>query len=226
MAGTTNLKAGGRSETGKQIAKRLRREGKVPAVVYSQSKSLPCSVDSKDFETLMHTEGRNALISLQVEGEGDHTTIIKVIQHHPLRRNVLHIDFQEISLTETVVVEVTVEAVGTPIGVRSEGGILEHRLHRIEVECLPMQIPEKIEVDVSNMAIGDSIHVSDLTVGPDATIVTEGERSILVVVPPSVLKSTDEEDEEAAEAAEGEDAPTEPELVDERGKKDDKDEES
>ena len=225
MAGATELKADPRSTAGKQIAKRLRREGLIPAVMYRHATSLPCTVNLKDFETLVHEEGRNAIISLQVNGDGEHTTIIKEIQHHPVRGSILHVDFHEISLTDKVVVEIPIHIVGSPVGVRQEGGILEHRLHRLEVECLPMQIPEHIEVDVSEMAIGDTIHVSDLTLEGDVTIVADPQRSVFVVVPPSVFKTADEEAEEGEEGEIGEEELTEPELV-ERGKKEDGDDDS
>lgn len=223
MAGAT-LKADRRSDVGKEISKRLRRSGKVPAVMYRRDQSQPCAIELKDFATLVHSEGRNAIVSLQFEGDGEHTTIIKEIQHHPLKGDILHIDFHEISLTETIVVEVAVIAVGTPVGVRADGGILEHRLHHLEVECLPMAIPENFEVDVNEMAIGDTIHVSDLTVVGDIKIVTEADRSVFVVVPPSVMKVAEDEEEEGVEGEEGEEELTEPEMVDGRGKKDDEDE--
>jgi large subunit ribosomal protein L25 len=218
MAAQTGLKADRRVALGKQMAKRLRKDGLVPAVMYRGAQAFPCSVNLKEFETLVHREGRNVLVSLNLDGE--HTTIIKEIQHHPVKGGILHVDFHEISLTDKVVLEVPVVAVGTALGVRQDGGILEHRLYRVEVECLPTQIPDRIEVDVTNLAIGDSVHVSDLKVAADVRIVTDPERSVFSVVPPTVLKSVVEVE---AEAAVAEAAPTEPEVI-ERGKKTDEEE--
>lgn len=225
MAEETIIHADLRGGRGKQVAKQLRRAGRLPAVVYGEEiPPVNCSVDRKQLEDILHAHGRNAILSL-VMGNGDgeaQNTIIKDIQHHPVRRDILHVDFHRISLTERIVVEVPVEAVGIPNGVRTSGGILEQRLHQVEVECLPAEIPDQIAFDVVSMEIGDTIHVSDLVIGGNVQIVTEGDRSVFVVVPPSVVKTAEEEAEEAAEAEEKE--MQEPEVI-ERGKRDEAEEE-
>ncbi len=225
MADNAVLQAEAREQVGKQAAKHFRRQGLLPAVVYGDKGSaVPCSVNRKQLEDILHTQGRNAIVSLVLgNGEGNsQTTIIKEIQHHPFRDGILHVDFYRISLTEKIVVEVSVVGVGTPAGVRTEGGILEHMLHMVEVECLPTQIPDRIEMDVSAMEIGDTIHVSDFVVGDDVRIVTEEDRSVFVVVPPSVIQEAEEEEEEGVEVEEEE--MQEPEVI-ERGKRDEEDEE-
>jgi large subunit ribosomal protein L25 len=179
-----------RMEVGKQAAKRLRRRGLIPAVLYGPGETpLPLEVDRKQLEAILHAGGRNVIVDLSVQDgtNGSIKTIIREIQHHPVYGGLLHIDFQHISLSQRVVVEVPVVAVGVAQGVKESGGILEHHLHVLEIECLPTEIPEKIEVDVRDLAIGDAIHVRDL-LSVEPRIVTEPDRSVLMVVPPVVAK--------------------------------------
>ena len=223
MADNVILKADHRTEVGKQAVKHLRQQGRLPAVVYGEKQDqVVCSVDRKELEVILHDQGRNVLVSLEMpEGQNQDTTIIKEIQHHPLKGEMQHVDFHRISLTEKIIFEVAVEAEGIPAGVRTEGGILEHMLYEVEVECLPTDIPGKIVFDVTELDIGDTIHVSDLVVDGDVVIVTESDRSVFVVVPPSVAQvAEDEEEEEAVEDEEMQ----EPEVI-ERGKRDEEEEE-
>ena len=223
MADNVVLKADRRTQVGKQAVKHLRLKGRLPAVVYGEKQdSIVCSVDRKELEVILHDQGRNALVSLDLpDGQAQDTTIIKEIQHHPLKGEMQHVDFHRISLTEKIIVEVAVEAEGNPVGVRTEGGILEHMLYEVEVECLPTDIPDKVVFDVTEMSIGDTIHVSDLVVEGNVEIVTESDRSVFVVVPPTVAQvAEDEEEEEALEEEEMQ----EPEVI-ERGKRDEEEEE-
>lgn len=223
MADNVVLKADRRTQVGKQAVKHLRLKGLLPAVVYGEKQDpIVCSVDRKELEVILHDQGRNALVSLDLpDGQSQDTTIIKEIQHHPLKGEMQHVDFHRISLTEKIIVEVAVEAEGNPVGVRTEGGILEHMLYEVEVECLPTDIPDKVVFDVTEMSIGDTIHVSDLVVEGNVEIVTESDRSVFVVVPPTVAQvAEDEEEEEALEEEEMQ----EPEVI-ERGKRDEEEEE-
>ena len=212
MSDQVVLKAEVRSGVGKQIAKRLRAAGKLPAVVYGAKVApIACSVDAKALETALHKHGRNAIINLDT-GDQTQSTIVKELQQDFMRGSMLHVDFHCIDLTQKIVVEVMVESVGTPNGVRNDGGILEQMLHHIELECLPIEIPDRIVVDVSALEIGDSLHVSDMTLeNPGHTIVTDGERTVFALAAPTVVRDGDED--ETAEAI------TEPEVI-ERGKKD------
>ena len=217
MSDQAVLKAEVRSGVGKQVAKRLRAEGKLPAVVYgAKSESVACSVDAKTLESVLHSHGRNAIINLRT-GDITQSTIVKELQHDYLRGNILHVDFHRIDLTQKIVVEVMVESEGIPTGVRNEGGILEQMLHHVEIECLPTEIPERIFLDVTELAVGDTFHVSDITLeNPAHFIVTDGERTLFSLAAPSVLHTAEEEEAEAeAEAAVG---LQEPEVI-ERGKK-------
>ena len=127
----------------------------------------------------------------------DRKALIREIQRHPVAGLILHLDLQHISLTERITVEVPIVLIGTPIGVKDGGGILEHLLREVEVECLPTDIPSKLEVDVSALQIGDSLHVSDIK-AERAEILTEADRAIAAVVPPTVLEEVKPAEEAVA----------------------------
>lgn len=214
MSDQVVLKAEVRSESGKQAAKRLRAVGKLPAVVYGASAgSIACSVDAKALESVLHEHGRNAIINLET-GDETQSTIVKELQQDYLRGDMLHVDFHRIDLTQKIVVEVMVEPDGIPSGVRNDGGILEQMLHHIELECLPAEIPERVTVNVVDLGVGDSLHVSDLTLeNAEHTIITDGERTVFSVAAPAVQRSDEEIEAEETEEMQ------EPEVI-ERGKKD------
>src|SRR6267143_2605519 len=202
-----SLEAARRADVGKGVARKLRAGGRVPAVYYGRGEdSIPLTVSLKDLEQVIESaEGSNVIVDLKVPGDAakDRKALIREIQRDPVAGLIIHLDLQHISLTERITVEVPIVLVGTPIGVKDGGGILEHLLREVEVECLPTDIPSKLEVDVSALQIGDSLHVSDITV-ERATILTEADRAIAAVVPPTVL-------EEVEPAEEG--AVAEPELI-------------
>jgi len=168
------LKASIRQEKGKQAVNRLRRAGVVPGIVYHRGEeSVSIVVDKKELNHIVQTAGgENVLINLTIESldsarDKSHrgkarSVIIKEIQQHPVKRNILHIDFNEISLTEQITVEVEVVAVGESIGVKQEGGVLDHPLRILKIQCLPTDIPKHIDVDVSALKLNDAIHVRDL----------------------------------------------------------------
>jgi len=200
------LKSTRRDEAGKGVARRLRQAGSVPAIYYGRGEEpVALSVHAKELEALLHgSAGANVIVDLKVEGAAaaDRKAILREIQRHPVRGTILHVDLQHISLSERITVEVPVVLVGVPTGVKDGGGILEHLLREVEVECLPTEIPEKFSVDVSHLSIGDSVHVSDLVIG-NVEVRTEAERTVATVVPPTVL-----EEVKPAEATQAE-----PELV-------------
>lgn len=195
-----SLEAAPRSDVGKGVARKLRAGGRVPGVYYGRGEeSIPLTVALKDLEAVIeNAEGSNVIVDLKLSGEAakDRKALIREIQRHPVAGLILHLDLQHISLTERIVVEVPIVLVGTPLGVKDAGGILEHLLREVEVECLPTDIPSKLEIDVSALQIGDSLHVSDLK-ADRATILTEADRAIAAVVPPTIL----EEVKPAEEAA-------------------------
>jgi len=202
------LKSALREGVGKGVARKLRVAGSIPAVYYGRGEQpLPISVHARELEGILHAAaGSNVIVDLQVGG-GDATerkAILREIQRHPVRGDILHVDLQHISLTEKITVEVEVQLTGTAIGVKDEGGILQHFLREVELECLPTDIPSHVTVDVTHLTIGESVHVSDIKVD-NAEILTEADRTVATVVPPTVL--------EEAKPAEGAEVAAEPELV-------------
>ena len=165
------LKVSVREERGKQAAKKLRQKGLVPGVVYHRGEeSVAIVLPDKEISKIVRDAGgENILINLTIDKDKKsrgRSVIIKEIQHDPVKRNILHVDFNEISLTEKIVVEVEVVAMGEPVGVKQEGGVLDHPLRELKVQCLPTDIPKNIEVDVTGFKLNDSFHVRDLVL-PD-----------------------------------------------------------
>jgi large subunit ribosomal protein L25 len=207
MAENATLKAAVRTETGKGAMRRLRREGRIPAVVYGRGEETrPLSVDAHDFEMLTkHHSLDTTIIELSIEGAGRKggklRTLIAEVQNHPYKPQVLHVDFQQIHAGERVTVQVPIRLHGTPAGVRA-GGVLQHVLHDVELECAVEEIPESLDVDVSALEIGDSVHVSELAIPENVEILIDAERTVCTVAPPTVLEVPEEEE-----------AAAEPELV-------------
>lgn len=202
MAGST-LKAYPRDGAGKGAARKLRGTGRVPAVVYGHGdKPRSLAVDAHELVLLMaSTNVATAIISLDVEGEGTQDVLIRDVQKHAYRPEVLHVDFFHVHAGETLHLKVPVRLVGEPYGVHTEGGVLDHVLYELELQTLPGNIPDSIEVDVSHLKVGESVRVSDVQAG-EFEILNDADLPIASVVAPRV--STDE-------AADGESA--EPELV-------------
>ncbi|MCY3680033.1 MAG: 50S ribosomal protein L25 [Gemmatimonadetes bacterium] len=227
MSDQVSLTVDVRTASGKKVAKKLRFRGQLPAVVYGEGvASVACSVDQRTLTDLLRSHGRNAIISLSA-GDTSQSTIIKDIQYHPVRDEILHVDFHRIDLARKIVVEVPIHAMGSAVGVRIGEGILEQMLHDLEVECLPTEIPDHIEIDVSDLDIGDSLHVSDIVVqSDDFSIVTDSDRTVFAVAAPTLVIEEEEEDveDEALVDVEGEEEMQEPEVI-ERGRRRDDDEE-
>ena len=201
-----------RDQVGRGKVKDLRDAGFVPAVVYGEGKiSQPIKVSHKQLFQLLHQHRlENVVINLKVKDdkkEKTHSCLIKEIQYDPVKGDIIHVDFNEISLTKAIKVNVPVVAKGEPIGVKTEGGSLEHILWEIEVECLPTQIPKDFEVDVSNLKIGDSIHIKDMSFPSNVKILTPSDAIVLSCAAP--IK------EEVVAPVEGEEA-QEPEVIKEK----------
>ncbi len=214
------VKADKRPEIGKGSARSLRRAGMVPAVVYSEGNSIPIKIQGKQMTKLIYSGvGEHALITIELNEDGaktsEHPVLIKDYQRDPVSEELLHVDFMEVSLKKLVKVMVSVVIVKQPIGVKM-GGILQHRLREVEVECLPTHIPARFEVDAESIGIGNALHVSDLPVNEGIQIITGPSEVILLVSSPVV-------EEVAPEAAEA--AAAEPELVKGKGKEEKKEEE-
>ena len=223
MAENATLKATLRSETGKGAARRIRREGRIPAVVYGRGEDTrPLTLDAHEFEMLVKEHSLDTtLIELDIEGEkkGDRVrTLVVEVQSHPFRPEVLHVDFQQIHAGERVTVEVPIRLEGTPEGVR-EGGVLQQIMHVVELECPVETIPESFTLDVSGLDIGDSLHISDIPVPEGVEFLVDPVRTVSTVAAPTILELPEEEEElvgpelvgEAEELAEGEEPEAEAE---------------
>jgi len=196
------LKAQVRDATGKESAHKVRAGGRVPAVVYGHGTDpMHVTVDGRELIHLLHTDaGMNVLVDLKVEKE----TILSMpreVQRDHIHNRFIHVDFLRIARDEKIGVEVPLQLVGTSPGVR-EGGVVEHHLWNLQIECFPQDVPAHIEADISGLGIGDSLKVADLALPDTLTVVTAPEETIVSVVTPQVLRV--EEEAEAAEAVEGE----------------------
>lgn len=185
------IKAKLRNKLGKEHAKKMRRNGIIPGVVYGAEMSpLSLEVEAKSFHALLRSGlGENVIITLNIDDpkNGDKKVLIRELQRDPVWGEILHVDFQQISLSKKLAIKVPIHLVGVSIGVQQDGGILQHVLRELEVECLPTDIPEKIEVDVTTLKIGDSIHVGDIKL-EKGQILSDPQGSIVSVVPPTVFK--------------------------------------
>jgi large subunit ribosomal protein L25 len=192
-------------ETGSRSSRRLRRAGQVPAVVYGRGlEPLSVSVDRRDLYGVLHTEaGLNALINLEV-GKKKYLTVAREIQRHPVRGEIQHLDFLQISLDEPIQAEVGVEFVGEAAGTR-EGGIVEYLQTSVIVEALPTEIPTGLTLDISELGVGDSARVADLPALEGVRYITDEQSPLVAVVTPAAVQVEEPEElEEGAELAEGE----------------------
>lgn len=196
-----NLSATVRKEIRKGATRMLRRNGRIPAVMYGHSGVSVVSVDEHEFGHKFKRITENAIVSLDIEGKA-HDVLVKDFQEDVLTGRITHIDFFEIESGKVLRTNVPVHLIGNPIGVR-EGGIMEHRLHEIEVECLPKDIPEQINVDVTALQIGESTHVEELPSIEGVRIINTPDQVIVAVshAKEEVLVAA-EEAEELAEAEE------------------------
>lgn len=210
------LTAQPRAQKGSADMGRLRKEGVVPAVLYGEGKpAKTVQLKLHDFEQVLrgHT-GEHMLMDLAIDGDRGYKVLLKEVQHHPVSGKIVHADFYEVSMTKKLRIGIPVKLVGEPVGVSQQGGVLEHVLREVEVECLPSDILEQFEVDVSALSIGQNMSVGDIKLDPAKyQILTERTLAIAAVAAPRV-----EEEPVAAEAAVEGAAAGEPEVI--REKKD------
>jgi len=214
MSSVIQLNGSRREKLGKGGARKARAAGQIPGVLYGHGETpVAVAVGAREFQTALRGhKGGNALVNLKLDN-GEFTALVRDAQFDPVTRVVLHLDFQHISLTETVEIEVEVRPTGLAAGVKDGGGILEIIVRTLEVRCLPTAIPEAIFVDVTALQVGESLHVRDIQV-EGLEILTDGATTVLTVVPPTV--------EETAVTPEGVAVAgtPEPEVVGAKGKKD------
>ena len=186
---TFDLKASQRKDTGKGAARVLRRQGLIPAVLYGpKTESIALTISALDLDKVYEESGgENVILNLIIENGGTQskTAMIKEVQTAPLTSQYLHIDFYEISLNEEIAVNVAVEVIGRSKGVE-RGGFLQLVRHELEVSCLPTDMPDKIEIDVTSLDIGDSIHIGDIDLGDKVRLLADTGLTVAAVVAPIV----------------------------------------
>ncbi|MDX2206908.1 MAG: 50S ribosomal protein L25 [Gemmatimonadales bacterium] len=203
-----SLAAESRTNVGKGAARSLRRDGRVPAVIYGHGRDpLPLSVDHKEVGRLLEViGGEAALVNVSIDGAAAGQVIVRDVQRNPVKRSdVIHLDLYAVVAGQPITVEVPVHIEGTADGVRNFGGVLDLHLHRLTVKCLPKDIPEHIVIDVTALLVGEAIHVRDVTV-PNAELMHDDDVSIVGVLAGRV--------EEAAAPADS----SEPEVINQKGK--------
>ena len=204
---TAQLSASTRDTVGKGAARTLRSAGQIPAVIYGHAREpQSLAIPAREFEKLLErVSAESTVIELNLAG-GVTRTLIREIQRHPFKKEVLHIDFQELVAGEKVSVNVPIVLTGTPEGVRVSGGILSQVMSELSIRVDPVNIPRRVEADVTNVAIGHSLHVSDLKVPEGVEILDDADSTVAVVSAPKV-------EAEPTPAAEGVEAAAEPELI-------------
>jgi large subunit ribosomal protein L25 len=205
---TVSLSAKTRDTIGTGNARKLRQQGEVPAVIYGHSReATSLSLNTRDVEKLLaQIAGTSTVVELTVDGRTART-LIREVQRHPFKRQVLHVDFQELVAGEKVTLRVPLRFHGTPIGVRESGGILEETMHQISLRVDPSTIPDHIDVDVGALTIGHSIHVRDLTLPAGAEVMDDEDATVALVSAPRAVV------EETPVAAVDAGAVAEPELI-------------
>ena len=194
MANQVKLSARVRTESGRNAVKQVRARNSVPAVIYG-SKNEPANleVSRRDIEALLaHAVGEHILVDLEIEENGkkeSRLSLIQEVQRHPIRSQVLHVDFHAVSMTEKITADIVVESFGEPDGVKNFGGLLEQSIRTISIKCLPQHLPELIRVDVTALKIGDAIHVSDLPLPEGVEANEDGHLTVFIVAEPTVAEA-------------------------------------
>ena len=212
MAKSVLLKASSRQVAERSQVKKLRTQGRVPAVFYGKRTSATnLEIDSKELNLLIkHASGENVVVDLELEQQGSKVkklALLQEVQHDPMSGKILHVDLHEIAADEKIKAQVVVEAAGEPIGVKTYGGILENILRELQVECLPKDLPDKIAVDVSNLNIGQNIHVGEIALPEGVQVLNSKDLVVFAVAAPAV-----EEEKTAVDAT----AVTQPEVIKEK----------
>lgn len=208
MASHETLQATKREQSGTGVAKKLRREGIIPAIIYGADQdNYTIQLKSNDLRDLLKkSNSENFLVNLEIEGAKEKTKLAMVqeVQTRALTGDIFHVDFHAVKEDQILTVHIPIELIGEPAGVK-EGGVLDHQLRSLEVHCRPADLPEKIEFDVSDIDLDGSVHVSDLKIPEGVETSMEGGVVVAMVAAPKVT-TADEEADAAAVVAEGEEA--------------------
>jgi len=194
-----------RLHSGRGSARRTRQNGYIPGVVYGpEIDTFGVEIKEREFHSAMKSAEGSSIINLDVEGK-ESKAILREIQRDPITSQIIHLDFHTVSMNKPIHVAVPIHFVGTPVGVKTDGGIMQITMRELNISCLPADIPEHIDIDVTELHIGESVHVNDIPV-PKVRILSELQRTVVVIAAPTVVKAdaevTEEEIEaEAAEAA-------------------------
>jgi large subunit ribosomal protein L25 len=202
---SAQLSATPRDGTGKGAARSLRASGRIPGIIYGHGREPQAlAIDTRELEKLLSKiSAESTVIELTLDGKSAQT-LIREIQRHPFRRQILHVDFQELVAGEKIIVRLPIVLSGVPDGVRQDGGVLDQTLRELEVEVDPANIPSHIEIDVTPLKIGDSIHVRDVKLPEGVEVVTELDSSVCVVSAPRAVVEETVATEEAATTLEPE----------------------
>lgn len=189
-----------RSLEGSSASRRMRHAGLLPGVIYGiDSNPLAVELETHAVEQVLHHHASETiLVDIDLEGEGSVSVLLKEVQHHPVTGALLHVDLQRVAANQTLQVEVSLELVGEPEGVKL-GGLLDQVMHTILVECLPADLPETVNVDVSDLEIGSALHVSDLKLGNKVAILSDADALVAGVSAPKVDVEDDEDEDVEAE---------------------------
>ena len=196
-----DLSAVVRKDLKKGPTRKIRKEGKIPAVIYGHTEPLAVAVDEAVFNKSFSDIQANIIFNMDIEGE-HRDVLVRDIQENIVTGKILHVDFYEIEKGKALKTTVPVSLVGVAPGVK-EGGVLEEHLHAIEIECIPSKIPSAIEIDINNLQLNEAIHVSDLVVDEEVKILSNPEQTIVSL---SIVKTVVEEPAEGEEGLEGEEA--------------------
>jgi large subunit ribosomal protein L25 len=204
MTDYKTLNAAVREEGGKGYARRLRRDGKIPAVFYGKGlQARGLIIDSREMKKLLFTDGgSHGLFQLQIEGETDPKVVLfKEYQIDPMKRSIIHADFYQVDITQRLELDVPLNLVGEPVGVE-KGGLLQQIRHEVTIKALPTNIPDSFEVDVTNLDLGESLHVEELKAPEGVEVVFDVNFTLATVIAPKGAAAEEEEEEEAVEGAE------------------------
>jgi large subunit ribosomal protein L25 len=203
MAQQVKLTARKRTLVGRNAIKKIKEKGLVPGVIYgSQAEPIALQVDGRELTSVLaHASSEHVLVELEIVDGSESTNrlaLIQEVQHHPLRRELLHVDFHAVSATEKIISQVPIEAVGEALGVRTFGGLLEYSLRSLEVECFPQDLPDIVRIDVTNLSIGESLHVRDIQLPTGVEAITDEDLTVVSVVASRVGEEVTETAEVAA----------------------------
>lgn len=198
MAKTIQLKAEPRAAAGTTASKAVRKAGKVPAIIYGRhQKPQSLQIDAQELSlALRKVAGEHILVNLDIAGAGSALALIQDVQHHPVKRHIVHLDFHALKEDEAMHTTVPVIGFGEPDGVKNSGGLLEQIIRSLDVECLPKDLPESVTIDVSTMKVGDTIHVNQVALPAGVTVRNSADAVVFHCAAPKV-------EEAAAPAAEG-----------------------